>query len=198
MCAILVAKGRQLHANQGFQSHHLKLIPGGGLGHVRRRRGAVRADLLPGKDDVDRVARAGGRAVQEQIQAAGLAQTGNAPVNKSGRLERLAGRLQIGAPQENIDISRVADGRFIHARHPGGDGIAAGHRIRHLGCFQRPDPAEHLPLWMAWSRKAPEDWAQSKTLARRWFHFQSTPPRRSGCTGWHARFICGVDTHSRR
>ena len=58
-------------------------------------------------------------------------------VVKAGGLQRGLGRRQIGAAKQDVDVARVADGVFIDAADPLGDGIAAGDGIGDAGMVQR-------------------------------------------------------------
>ena len=131
MNAVLVAEGRQLDPDQSFKGEDAEMLRLLGLINIGVGQRLGRADLFAGKHEMHGLARLGVGAVEKDIQARGM------PIDEAGALHRRAGGGQIRSSDQDIDILCVADGRFIHARNPQSDGIAAGHSIRHTGRIER-------------------------------------------------------------
>ena len=69
-------------------------------------------------------------------------------INKPRFRQGGRGHGEIDAPEENVHALCVTHGSFVHARHPGGDGVAARHSIGHGRFVQRggcpPQSVTHL------------------------------------------------------
>ena len=128
------------------------------------------ADFFVGTEEMDRVARASLRAVEETFHPH------HGGMHKACRLKRRLDGRQVAATDEDADILRVADGGPIDTRSPGGDRIAAGDGVGNTGFsgggggFLHGDAAQ---------KSGPRDLSRGPPLIDRMFHRLTSPLQQS-------------------
>ena len=85
------------------------------------------AGLFAGEQEMNPGARFALRPVDESINSEDVM------INEAGGFERGSDGGQIGAPDQQIDVARRADGVLVDPADPFGDGIAAGDGVTDLG-----------------------------------------------------------------
>lgn len=127
VCAVLVAEGGEFDADEGVEVDDAERAEVGRFFDFGIRGGFARLHDLFGEGQMNRVARARGRRVEEEVEAGGLAIH-----EPSGFKGGLRGG-EVFAADEQIDILRVADGGLVDGGNPGGDGVVADHGVRNVG-----------------------------------------------------------------
>ncbi len=116
---ILIAEGGQLDLHQRLQAQDAIRTGGFALGNVRIRKHLAIPDHLSGKKDVNGITSLGLRSVEKEIDLRYVS------VLKADGFESGLHCVKVASSNQQIDILGVPDRRFIDARDPGGDGVAA-------------------------------------------------------------------------
>lgn len=134
---VFSAVRRQFHPHERLQcddaEHWVRAFV---IFHGGRRSEIVRTDPLARRQDVYRVAGLRIGSVEEHVDARDV------PSDEAHGLKRALGHIQVMPAHQNADVLRVPHGSRIDLGDPGGNRIAADHRVRHARGFQRRSGAE--------------------------------------------------------
>ena len=128
--AIFAMEGRELHTDERFEGDDAEFFGALGLGDIRGGGVIIRADFFVGNDDVDGVAGFGVGAVEEDVEAGGVA------VDEACGFEGAGGGGEIGAAKKDVDVLGVANRAGIDRGDPGSDGVATGDGVGDAGGFE--------------------------------------------------------------
>lgn len=106
------------------------MLHGRGLDNISGNVRVFWPDLFVRENDVNGIASFGTGTIQKHLNA------GRAAMYKAGFSERQGRFLQVFSANQQVDVLSVADGRFVDANHPGGDGVATDDRVWHPSQFK--------------------------------------------------------------
>src|SRR5689334_18005895 len=130
MGAVFIAESGQFNAYQSLQVQYAETVGVFRFGHLRVRQSFVRADFLPGKNDMHRIPRRRFRAIEKYIYSGDMA------IDETDTFQCDTYSIEIGATDENIHIPRVADCGLIYASDPDSDCVSACDCVGNPGLLQ--------------------------------------------------------------